>query len=283
MAYSTTVFNVFITSPSDVTKERELVRQVVAEWNTINARTHGIILQPIGWETDVYPSLGVSAQAAVNEQLLKDADLLIGVFWTRIGTPTEKYESGSVEEIKRHHAAGKPSMLYFSSQPVSLDSVDQEQYGKLMEFKKWCLHKGIIESFSSVTEFVEKLHRQLGLRVNSDEYFTRHLNEASKSTSPSLEPAERSIPSHLSEESKLLLKEAAKDNAGSIMRVNLISGLIVQTNGKNFGSDKRNPRLDASLEAALTSLENEGLVEAGNYKREVFRVTAKGYRVADMI
>jgi hypothetical protein len=39
---------------------------------------------------------------------------LIGVFWTRVGTPTGIAESGTLEEIERVAAEGKLVMLYFS-------------------------------------------------------------------------------------------------------------------------------------------------------------------------
>ena len=80
--------------------------------------------------------MGASAQTIINKQLLTKCDLLVGVFWTRIGTETEQYLSGTVEEIERHIAAGKPAMLYFSSQPVALDTVDPDQIARLKQFKE---------------------------------------------------------------------------------------------------------------------------------------------------
>jgi hypothetical protein len=123
MAYPAAVFNVMIASPSDVAAERALVKEVVHEWNAVNAFTRRIVLQPIGWETHSSPSMGEHPQHVLNEQVLAKCDLLVGVFWTRVGTRTPEYESGSVEEIERHLAAGKPAMLYFSNSPVHPDSV----------------------------------------------------------------------------------------------------------------------------------------------------------------
>jgi hypothetical protein len=77
------------------------------------------------------PEMGDSAQSIINRTVLQECDLLVGIFWTRIGTPTEEYASGTVEEIERHIDSGKPAMLYFSSAPVMPDSVDPDQYRSL--------------------------------------------------------------------------------------------------------------------------------------------------------
>jgi hypothetical protein len=53
-----------------------------------------------------------------NDQLVDDADILIGLFKARIGTPTGISASGTIEEIDRLVAAGKPVMLYFSTGPI---------------------------------------------------------------------------------------------------------------------------------------------------------------------
>ena len=51
--------------------------------------------------THTTPEMGNDPQTLINKQILEDCDLLLGVFWTKIGTETEKYPSGSVEEIEK--------------------------------------------------------------------------------------------------------------------------------------------------------------------------------------
>jgi hypothetical protein len=135
MSYSALTFNVMIASPGDVASERAIVRDVVYEWNAVNANSKKIVLLPVGWETHSSPEMGATAQTIINRQVLSKCDLLVGVFWTRIGTATEHHLSGTVEEIEEHVSAGRPAMLYFSSQPVVLDTVDMDQVQKLKEFK----------------------------------------------------------------------------------------------------------------------------------------------------
>ena len=147
MSYNSIVYNVMIASPGDVASERSIIRDVVYEWNAVNSNSRKIVLLPIGWESHSSPEMGSSPQAIINNQILDKCDLLIGVFWTRIGTATDEYVSGTVEEIERHIESGRPAMLYFSSQPVALDTVDLEQISKLKVFKDNCRSKGLCESY----------------------------------------------------------------------------------------------------------------------------------------
>jgi hypothetical protein len=50
--------------------------------------------------------------------------LLVGIFWTRIGSPTGEADSGTLEEIERVGNAKKPIMLYFSKVPIEPDKID---------------------------------------------------------------------------------------------------------------------------------------------------------------
>ena len=161
MSFSATVYKVMIASPSDVPDEREIIRDVVHEWNAVHAEHHHAILIPAGWETHSSPAMGERPQGIINKQVLADCDLLIAAFWTRLGSPTGKAPSGTVEEIQEHLAAGKPAMLYFSTAPVRLGSVDNEQYKALETFKKECYAKGLIDTYDSLEEFRRKLVRQL--------------------------------------------------------------------------------------------------------------------------
>jgi hypothetical protein len=153
MAYSATAINVMIASPSDVSQERVIVRDVIAEWNAVNSADRRVILMPVGWETHSVPSAGDRPQAIINGQLLKDTDLLIAVFWTRIGSPTGAAPSGTVEEIEEHIRADKPVMIYFSSAPVRLDSTDSHQYEALKKFRQSIQARSLCDSYESLAEF----------------------------------------------------------------------------------------------------------------------------------
>ncbi len=121
MSYFATVFKVMIASPGDVAAERSVIRELLTEWNVVNADSRKIVLLSVGWETHSVPEMGNRPQEIINKQILHGCDLLIGVFWTRIGTATGNFASGTVEEIEEHVKTGKPAMLYFSASPVVPD------------------------------------------------------------------------------------------------------------------------------------------------------------------
>lgn len=279
MSYDAKVFNVMIASPSDVPSERNIVREVVYEWNAVHSQSRKVVLLPVGWETHSTPEMGGRAQAILNDQILKKCDLLVGIFWTRIGTETGEFISGTVEEIEKHIASGKPAMLYFYGQPVEEGSVDKEQYSKLKEFRESCQKKGLYATYDSHSDFKEKFYHHLQIKVNNHEIFKEAggSNESVKE----IVRSETKIP-YLSNEAKILLKEASMDNHGTIIHVSYLGGTDIQTNGKNLIT-KQDPRHVAKWEAALQELLTANLIVARGHKGEIFEVSNKGYQIADMI
>lgn len=167
MPFSATVYNVLIASPSDVPGERLAIAQSLYEWNSLHAQTQGVMLQPVMWETHSAPAMGDRPQGIINNQVVRGCDMLIGAFWTRLGSPTGVEESGTVEEIKWFLSNKKPVMLYFSKNQADLDVVDLDQLKKLREFKSSIRDRGIQEDYYSVDELKSKLSRQLVMREMS--------------------------------------------------------------------------------------------------------------------
>ncbi len=278
MSYSASTFSVMIASPGDVASERAIVRDVVYEWNAVNANSRKVVLLPVGWETHSSPEMGATAQTIINRQVLSKCDLLVGVFWTRIGTATERHLSGTVEEIEEHISAGKPAMLYFSSQPVVLDTVDMDQVQKLKAFKASCQSRGLFETYDSHGEFKDKFYRQLQLKVNEHPLF--QAASVGGDEQAIVESSTR-LPD-LSPEARVLLKEASQDRGGMIIHARYIGGTSIQTNEKNLiPSNER--REIAKWEQALEELKAKDLVVDRGHTGEVFEITNLGYQVADMI
>lgn len=185
MPFSATVFNVLIASPSDVPEERHAIAQALHDWNSLNAQTEGMLLQPVMWETHSAPAMGDRPQGIINNQVVRSCDILIGAFWTRLGSPTGVEESGTVEEIKWFLTAKKPVMLYYSKASIDPDSIDLEQYGKLKTFKTSIRDKGIQEDYRSSEELRQKLSRHLTIvmrDMNTGPIIDRKAVEAAKAS-----------------------------------------------------------------------------------------------------
>lgn len=280
MGYTARILEVMIASPSDVVKERNLIRDIVHTWNAIHAKRMHIVLMPVGWETHSAPAMGDRPQGILNKQLLDDADILVAAFWTRIGSHTGTAISGTVEEICRHVEAGKPAMLYFSSTPVQPGSIDLEQYQALCAFREECKTKGLYETYESLEEFKEKFNRQLATTINTlvadGHPFEMDIDE--EGTTDEL----GGIIAALSQEAKQLIAATATSPDGTILKVAFSQGLVIQTNSHNF-VEEGNKRSEALWKSALNSLVENELVEAEGYKGEVYSMTDLGYRVADRI
>jgi replicative DNA helicase len=157
------VYNVFIAFPSDVKEEVAALKEVVSNWNSVNYETFNVMLHTIDWVTDSYPEMGNfnDPQGIVNKQVLNRGDILIGIFWCRIGTKTKNAVSGTVEEIDAFIQAEKPTMLYFSSKPINPHTIDQAQLNGVKEMKEKYKEKGVVWNFSTISEFKESLNKHL--------------------------------------------------------------------------------------------------------------------------
>jgi len=217
-------------------------------------------------------------QSVINK-VLDDCDLLVGIFWTRIGTATAEYVSGAVEEIQRHIAAGKPAMIYFSEVPVKPSLLNEKQYKQLQKFKSYCQPKGLYESFDSVDNFRSKFRDHLQITVNK--YFNKNNTADLRIESISIATDEE-LASILSNDEKTLLKAASLDNRGSIHRYSISAGTYIEVSRVHIIKEQT-AREISRWDAALESLNINGYIKSVGYKGEMFKITDKGFRVADCI
>jgi hypothetical protein len=280
MPFQAHVFNVMIASPGDVKGERAIVPQVVHQWNALHSSTRKIVLLPVAYETHAAPLAGEAPQATINWQVLKGSDLLIAVFWTRLGTPTEEYPSGTVEEIERHLEAGKPALLYFSSAPVVPGSYDEKQFRALLKFKESMQKRGLHGFYEDLADFRAKVSHHLTTVLNTHPYF-QAAEGPPGSPGPSDLPPGPKIPS-LSKEAAQLLREAVSDPSGTLLCLRSSGGLHIQANGKAF-TETGDRRSEATWLAAVKELIGHDLVEDRGYKGEVLEVTKRGYEVAELL
>jgi len=281
MPYQATVMPIMIASPGDVFDEREIVREVVHNWNYINSAKTKVILMPAGWETHTAPELGIRPQELINSRILKDCDILIGVFWTRLGTPTGKSDSGTVEEIEEHIKAGRPALIYFSSKPAAPETFDAKQYNSLLSFKEHCRKLGLVQEFDNIIEFKDKVSNHLQLCLYQNPYLQNILQEHAANIEELSPTAICAFNNEyrISEEAQILLKAAASNKDGIIIKISLMSGRFVQAGGLSFGGERG--KESAKWEHALNELLNQNLVVAKGYKGEFFELTHEGWQLAD--
>lgn len=160
MTYQATVYRVLIGSPSDVQDERRAARDTIRAWNDHHSRYLGAVALPIMWETHATPRLGGSPQEIINPQIVEPSQILVCIFWTRLGTPTDKWESGTAEEIERFLSQGKPVLVYFCKRLLP-HNTDVQEWTRLQDFKKKIMNRGLIGEFESPEELTKKLDQRL--------------------------------------------------------------------------------------------------------------------------
>lgn len=148
---------VFLASPSDVGKYRDIVVEVCSELSEHFGYSDKRRFSLVRFE-DVRAQYGASdAQGVINQQIGDAYDVIILIFWCRLGSPTPRAESGTVEEfsraLQRMKNEGAPEIqIYFCNDLISPGKVDHEQFYRMGRFKA-SLNEGLYREFSGETEF----------------------------------------------------------------------------------------------------------------------------------
>jgi hypothetical protein len=172
------IYRVLVASPSDCVEERKLVPELIHAWNASHSLHTGAILEPVLWETHARPELGDRPQGIINKQLVDNCDILIGTFWTRLGTSTGKAESGTAEEIEALRSKGKAVLLYFSSAPAIPASINPEQFQALTEYKSKLGVNSLYFEYESLNQLRTLLQGHIASEMNTlHSGKTEHIND----------------------------------------------------------------------------------------------------------
>lgn len=160
MAKTLQVYTVFISSPSDVTDEREIAEEVINELNNTLFSRLGFMVRPIRWETHSYPGMSEEGpQSVINKQLADDYDIFVGILWGRFGTPTKSSLSGTEEEFNQAYQRWEVNknsvdiMLYFKQKGISPTDIDVEQIKRVKDFKAKIKNEALYFSYKETSEF----------------------------------------------------------------------------------------------------------------------------------
>lgn len=258
-------YNVMIVSPSDISEEREIIKDILYRWNELNSRFHNIVFSILGYDINAHADSGIHPQDSLNHQLLEQADLIIAIFWTKLGTPTTEYSSGSVEEITKHIQQGKKAYIYFSNKTIDPRIINSEQYKKLQDYKAEIKGKTFYKEFSTEDEFRKLLETDIQLFSNE---LIRHQSE-------NITKSNNTMQVTISDKEIEILKSMEED--GELQFIQFIDG--PNLNGRTID----NPREAAEIKEAIKKLESYNLIEDIGYKGELFRLTAEGFRACDEI
>jgi len=144
----TQLFKCFIASPSDVQAERNACDSILDEVNKNIGSIQGFRIETVKWEKDAVPAFASDGQEVINEQLDPGGHaFFIGIFWKRFGNPTNRAESGTVEEFNQAYEnwkkTGTPNIqIYFNNSPIPPSEISTDDLEKINNFKKTVSEKG---------------------------------------------------------------------------------------------------------------------------------------------
>lgn len=158
-----TIYDLLLSCPGDVVDLIDIVKECIDSFNRLFGEVNKIEIQLKHWSTDSYPQSGGAAQNLLNKQFIHACDACIALFGNKFGSPTDKYESGTEEEIEDMIEAGKQVFMYFIDRPIKPSTIDMEQYNKVCKFKEKYSEdsKGIYFTVKDENEFKTHLLNHL--------------------------------------------------------------------------------------------------------------------------
>lgn len=227
--------SVFISSPSDVIAEREVVKQLIREINADPAWQSRCVIKPLAYEDAVPTQLGRPAQRIVDSFMRKssDADIVVCILCNRLGTPVldegagKEYLSGTHYELETAYSAfregdkGIPRiMLFLGSRDCPDDAPDDvhAQYTEARRFKKSVTsgnrYEGLYFPYRDLNNF-ENLAR-LQLKQHLDQFLAGDADPAEQpAISTGSAPGIRAYLGQLAESYRWLSLQGIRD-AGSL-------------------------------------------------------------------
>lgn len=162
-----TIYDLLISCPGDVNSYLGILKDSVENFNRTFGASNNIEVVTKHWSTDSYPESGNRAQELLNKQFVRGCDAAVVIFWTRFGTPTDKFGSGTEEEIEEMLSADKQVFMYFLDAPVNPSEVDMGQYQKVIDFKEKYKDRGVFGVIKDEHDFQRQFSNHLAMYFRS--------------------------------------------------------------------------------------------------------------------
>lgn len=271
--YHSKVYNIMIGAPSDIREEVNIAITVLNHWNYFNSESSNIVLMPLHWSISSYPACGVHPQKSINKQMVSKSDLMIAIFGTKIGTPTDTEISGTVEEIQEHIHAGRDVMVFFKSSSDDIFSIEPQQLQKIKDFKEYNRNRILWCDFTDKDDFKHKLSDKLQLYINN------HWKDAQVSNTFLPNP-QRGL--QLTEEEQQRLIDWVKSEKAESTSFSVGNEFLYHVGFKNYQVKKG--KVSAEWEDFFKRLQDADLIELIKYNysnRPVYKLLKAAYDYVD--
>ena len=247
-------YTLMISCPSDAEDEQKVLREHINRWNDVHSERNSIVLLPSFYKTHV-PSILAGPedrrpQAVINEYMIPPSDWLIAIFKDKLGTPSGKAESGTLEEIElfRRDNIEKPVSVYF------LASCRDE---KVMQYKEKLT--GIWKEYKDHGDLGKEFFINLSQVMHKNTYLRQKFIDTNRKNE---------------ERAHILLIEIANDSKNIVFVSRLIGQeLKIETNGCKY----------IGYEMAFELLCKRRRIEKADPKGELFKLTELGRQEVDAL
>lgn len=179
MPYSATAYRLLVSAPGDLPDEDiTACMDAVARWNAIYGEQFGVVVVPKHWKQHSAAEYGTRPRVSLNEQLVESADLVIALFWHRLGSWTGEAESGTIEEIERAHERGAYVAILRSRRDISPDALDPEQLERLRQFYDRIQGDALILDYSDAGELAQHVDTIINRTVSTSQARAEAASEA---------------------------------------------------------------------------------------------------------
>lgn len=153
MAKNVTQYDLLISCPGDIKEEIQCIKDAVDQFNNYFSNSLRVSINTKHWSKNSYPQSGGKPQALLNKQFIYDCDAAVAIMWTRFGTPTDEYGSGTEEEIEIMLKDGKQVFMYFCDKPLPPSTMDSDEYKRVKVFRDKYKNRGIYSTYTSIDDF----------------------------------------------------------------------------------------------------------------------------------
>jgi hypothetical protein len=191
------LLRVVVASPGDVKPERDALEEIITEVNRDTARPAELYLELARWETDARAGFNAGGPQGLIDPILKidECELVIGIFWSRLGSPTSDGKTGTEHEFQTAYDAWNRNrrpeiMAYFCERPVEPKSdEDRRQLDMVNRFKSNFPREGFAWKYTELDDFKTLVARHLRQYVreqiqaiwSKEALFVRDMLEARRS------------------------------------------------------------------------------------------------------
>lgn len=178
VSFLATLLPVFVASPGDLALEREVVVEGINAWNRDHSVGERVAFVPVAWEWAV-AAQGEGGQAQINTQQVRSADVVIAMFKSRLGRPTEDFASGTDEEIAIGIEQGAHVSVLVCRKPEQPGVYAGEEYARLEQYLEGLRGTGLTQDFRDDDQLRKHVDRILWRVARTfSPQLERHVNSA---------------------------------------------------------------------------------------------------------